>query len=66
MWNCKDSAADMAMFFGRYLKGEENGWEKTSKVRNTALRFSQDPSYDIFEEDFPISCTDYQKKNFST
>lgn len=50
--------------FGLYLKGEENGWEKTPKIRTTALHFAQDPVYDMVEEDFPIPRTDYRKLYF--
>jgi uncharacterized protein len=64
MWNDKDSAADLAGFFGLYLKGEKNGWEKTPKFRTTALRFTQDPVYNIVEEDFPIPRTEYRKLFF--
>lgn len=64
MWNDKESAADLAGFFGLYLKGEKNGWEKTPKFRTTALRFTKDPIFDIVEEDFPIPRTDYRKLYF--
>lgn len=64
IWNCKDSANELATFFDHYLNGKENGWETTPKVRTTILRFNQDPLYDIAESDYPIPRTDYKKLYF--
>ncbi|KAI2997433.1 hypothetical protein CBS147346_8727 [Aspergillus niger] len=64
MWNCKESAAELASFFDRYLNGTDNGWEKTPRVRTTILRFNQDPLYNIAEEDYPIPRTEYRKMYF--
>ncbi|PYH93551.1 alpha/beta-hydrolase [Aspergillus ellipticus CBS 707.79] len=64
MWNCKDSAAELASFFDHYLNGAENGWDKTPRVRTTSLRFNQDPLYNIVEEDYPIPRTEYRKMYF--
>jgi len=35
------SVDDLDRFFSRYLKGEENGWEATPKVRVSLLRFGE-------------------------
>ncbi|PYH47360.1 CocE/NonD family hydrolase [Aspergillus saccharolyticus JOP 1030-1] len=64
MWNCKDSAAELASFFDHYLNGASNGWEQTPRVRTTILRFNQDPLFDIVEEDYPIPRTEYRKMYF--
>ncbi|PWY93530.1 alpha/beta-hydrolase [Aspergillus sclerotioniger CBS 115572] len=64
IWNCKESTADLASFFDRYLNGTDNGWEKTPRVRTTILRFNQDPLYNITEEDYPIPRTEYRKMYF--
>ncbi|KAB8217195.1 Alpha/Beta hydrolase protein [Aspergillus novoparasiticus] len=64
IWNCKDSADDLARFFDRYLNGADNDWEKTPKVRTTILRFNQEPLYNIAEEDYPIPRTEYRKMYF--
>ena len=54
-------------FFDRYLKGMENGWEKTPRVRVSLLRFGdRDAFYDLEEEDFPIPRTDYRELFMNT
>ena len=35
------SVDDLDRFFTRYLKGQENGWEATPKVRVSMYRFGQ-------------------------
>ena len=35
------SVNDLDRFYARYLKGEENGWEATPKVRVSMYRFGQ-------------------------
>ncbi|KAJ9618520.1 hypothetical protein H2203_009117 [Taxawa tesnikishii (nom. ined.)] len=48
-----------------YLKGKQNGWEQTPRVRMASLRFGdKDPIYPIVEENFPIPRTQYQKLFF--
>ncbi|OJK03893.1 hypothetical protein ASPACDRAFT_1863536 [Aspergillus aculeatus ATCC 16872] len=64
MWNCKDSAHELASFFDHYLNGASNGWEQTPRVRTTILRFNQSPLSDIVAEDYPIPRTDYRKMYF--
>jgi predicted acyl esterase len=65
MWNDKKSSAELAQFFDHFLNNTENGWEKTPRVRTTVLRFSEDPLFDIEEEDYPIPRTVYKKLYFS-
>ncbi|QKX64172.1 uncharacterized protein TRUGW13939_11345 [Talaromyces rugulosus] len=64
MWNCKESATDLATFFDHYLNGVKNGWEQTPRVRTTILRFNQDPLYNIPETDYLIPRTEYRKMYF--
>lgn len=53
---------DLAKFFDRYLKGEDNGWESTPRVRLALLRMGdQDPIIGQEEEDYPIPRTQYIK-----
>ncbi|KAH8198731.1 hypothetical protein TruAng_007095 [Truncatella angustata] len=62
MYGNKDGAQELMQFFDRYLKGIENGWEKTPQVRLAALRFGQnDPIEDIVEAEFPMKRTDYKQ-----
>ncbi|EXJ76365.1 uncharacterized protein A1O5_00873 [Cladophialophora psammophila CBS 110553] len=56
------SIDDLDRFFTRYLKGEENGWENTPKVRVSMYRFGEKyPLYDQVETDYPIPRTKYTK-----
>lgn len=64
IWNCKDSAAELAAFFDHYLNGTKNEWEIMPRVRMTALQFDKDPLYNIVEDDFPIPRTEYKKMFF--
>lgn len=60
LWVEKESTEELQRFFDRYLKGIENGWEKTPKVRVTALQFGEkDPEYNIAVDDFPLPQTKY-------
>ncbi|KAH9904307.1 hydrolase [Xylariomycetidae sp. FL2044] len=52
----------LALFFDRYLKGADNGWEQTPKVRWSALQFGDREAIDdIVLEDFPVLGTDYRE-----
>ncbi|KAK5406768.1 hypothetical protein LTR06_008262 [Exophiala xenobiotica] len=56
------SVEDLDRFFARYLKGEENGWEATPKVRVSMYRYGDKyPVYDQVENDYPIPRTKYTK-----
>jgi len=61
LWCVRESIDELASFFGRFLKGEKNGWDSTPRVRMASLRFGDsDPVYPIVEEDFPIPRTEYR------
>ncbi|GAB1208438.1 hypothetical protein APSETT445_007187 [Aspergillus pseudonomiae] len=56
-----ESMEELTVFFDRYLKGIENGWEKTPKVRWSALQFGDRDAIDnIVLEDFPVPSTEYR------
>ncbi|KAH7309981.1 Alpha/Beta hydrolase protein [Rhexocercosporidium sp. MPI-PUGE-AT-0058] len=65
LWNCEESSEELASFFDRFLKGEDNDFLKTPRVRICRLKFSSDPVYDIVEDNFPIPRTEYKKLFFS-
>lgn len=46
------------------MKGAENDFLKTPRVRICRLKFSSDPVYDIVEDDYPIPRTKYKKLFF--
>ncbi|KAG4414117.1 hypothetical protein IFR04_012769 [Cadophora malorum] len=56
---------DLQRFFDRYLKGIDNGWEKTPKARVSILtygnRFEPGPKWDVAFSDYPIPDTKYSK-----
>jgi uncharacterized protein len=57
-----NSMDELACFFDRYLKAAENGWEKTPKVRWSALQFGDREAIDnIVLEDFPVPTTEYKE-----
>lgn len=61
LWAIKESRDELAQFFGKYLRGDDNGWEKTPRVRCCLLRFGNtEPIYPIVEEDYPIPRTKYE------
>lgn len=52
----------MHKYFDRYLKGINNDWEKTPKVRWSALQFGDREAIDDIEfADFPIPDTQYRE-----
>ncbi|KAB8208424.1 Alpha/Beta hydrolase protein [Aspergillus parasiticus] len=56
-----ESMEELTVFFDRYLKGIENDWEKTPKVRWSALQFGDREAIDnIILEDFPVPSTEYR------
>jgi uncharacterized protein len=53
--------AYVQLFFDKYLKGIDNDWEKTPKVRWATLPFGdRDVTHDIALPDFPVPNTDYK------
>jgi predicted acyl esterase len=62
LWGCPESIQELLKFFDRYLKGIQNDWESTPRVRMAVLKFGQSPSVGgIVEQDFPIPNTEYKK-----
>ncbi|MDO5540758.1 MAG: CocE/NonD family hydrolase [Eubacteriales bacterium] len=52
---------DLMTFFDYYLKGIENGWEKTPAVRYAVLNPGGEDAVDLIDEVFPPVGTQYQK-----
>lgn len=52
---------DLRRFFDHYLKGLDNSWEKTTKVRLSVLNPGGKNIVDRPEEDFPLARTQYKK-----
>ena len=52
---------DLRKFFDRYLKGIDNGWENTPRVRVSVLNPGGQDIVDRPEADWPIPRTKYQK-----
>ncbi len=44
---------DLRRFFDRYLKGEDNGWEQTSRVRYSVLDLEGGDQVNIAADEFP-------------
>ncbi|KAK6216365.1 hypothetical protein LQW54_003568 [Pestalotiopsis sp. IQ-011] len=62
MYGNKEGTDELIQFFDRYLKGTENRWEKTPKIRLAALQYGQnDPIENIVEEEYPPKRTEYKE-----
>lgn len=64
LWGNAQAKDELLAFFDHYLKGADNGWEKTPKVRMSILRFGNKVPQaieNIVEEDFPPPRTEYKK-----
>lgn len=62
LYSCPESMDELHLFFDRYLKGIENTWEETPKVRWSALQFGDREAIDnIVLEDFPAPSTEYRE-----
>ena len=57
---------ELRRFFDHYLKGEDNGWEKTPHVRVSVLNPGGKDTVDRVEQDFPIPDTKYTKLYLNT
>lgn len=65
LWVERESAEELQAFFDRYLKGIENGWETTPRVRTAVMKFGQsDPESGIVVDDFPLPQTKYTELFF--
>lgn len=66
LYSVPGTMAELGVFFDRYLKGKINDWEKTPKVRWSALQFGDREAIDdIILEDFPAPSTEYRELFFS-
>ncbi|KAH7152725.1 putative acyl esterase [Dactylonectria macrodidyma] len=63
LYSTPEAMEELGVFFDRYLKGVDNGWEKhTPKVRWSALQFGDREAIDdIVLEDFPVPNTEYRE-----
>lgn len=62
IWSDQEALDELICFFDHFLKGLDNGWEKTPRVRLAALQFGNvDPITNIVEEDFPVPRTRYRE-----
>lgn len=62
IWGNPQADSELLHFFGRYLKGEQNEWEKTPRVRMAVLKFGTScPIENMIVEDFPLPQTDYKE-----
>ncbi|KAL4923719.1 CocE/NonD family hydrolase [Aspergillus undulatus] len=62
MWGNPEATTELLSFFDRYLKGIENGWEATPRVRMAVLKYGESsPLANIVEPDFPLPRTVYRK-----
>ncbi len=57
----KGHTEELRQFFDFYLKGENNGWKNTPKVRVSVLNPGGKDIVDRIEEEFPIPRTKYKK-----
>lgn len=57
----KGHTEELRQFFDYYLKGEDNGWKNTPKVRVSVLNPGGKDIVDRIEEEFPIPRTKYKK-----
>ena len=62
IWGNPQAKEELFMFMNHYLKGIDNDWLQTPKVRMAVLRFGEsDAIANKLVKDFPIPETDYQK-----
>lgn len=66
MWSIPETNIELMSFFDRYLKGVDNDWEKTPRVRMSLLRFGdRDAILNVEVEDFPVPSTEYRELYFN-
>ena len=62
IWGNPQANKELGQFLDHFLKGADNGWEKTPRVRMGVLKFGEKaPLENVVEEDFPIPRTRYKK-----
>ncbi|PSN67426.1 alpha/beta-hydrolase [Corynespora cassiicola Philippines] len=62
----EDTTRELKLFFDRYLKNIDNGWEKTPKIRVSVLRFNQPPLDQLTFPSYPPPGTQYETFYLST
>lgn len=60
-----ENVEDLRRFFDHYLKGIDNGWENTPKVRLSVLNPGGQDIVGREENEFPLACTEYRKMYLS-
>jgi predicted acyl esterase len=60
-FNDQANIDDLCLFFDHYLKGGDNGWEKTPRVRYSLLDLNGNDRLNIPESQFPPSDVTYVK-----
>ena len=61
-----ENVADLTKFFDHYLKGINNGWESTPKVRLSVLNPGGKDIVNRIENEFPLARTKYEKLYLDT
>lgn len=56
-----ENVEDLRRFFDHYLKGIDNGWENTPKVRLSVLNPGGEDIVNRIEDEFPLARTQYRK-----
>ena len=56
-----ENVEDLRRFFDRYLKGIENGWEETPRVRLSVLNLGGQDIVNRTEDEFPLARTQYRR-----
>ena len=56
-----ENVEDLRRFFDRYLKGLENGWEETPRVRLSVLNPGGQDIVNRTEDEFPLARTQYRR-----
>lgn len=66
LYSCPENQDELRKFFDHYLKGIQNDWKSTPRVRWTSLNFGDRPAIeDIEYPDYPVPSTDYRTFHLS-
>ncbi|KAJ5693411.1 hypothetical protein N7462_002834 [Penicillium macrosclerotiorum] len=67
LWGNREGQVELLSFFDRYLKGIDNDWESTPRVRLAVLKYGEkEPLANVVEEDFPLPRTVYRNAFLTT
>lgn len=62
LYSVPQSEKDLTQYFDHFLRGVDNGWQATPKVRWDVLQFGdRKPIHGIELEDFPVPSTEYRE-----